>query len=102
MWGMTHLWFLEYLYIYCIVLCAGRWLTNRICGRAGSGHAWFEQFLGRCDRLTGSRWKFVAVVPSAAILYWDPRVIVGFYQGFLPATSKLLFYAVFFGAGGLL
>jgi peptidoglycan/LPS O-acetylase OafA/YrhL len=102
MFGLAHLWFLQYLYIYCIVLCAGAWLASRICGCAGKGRVWLEDILGRCDRLAGSRWRVVAVVPSAVILFWDPRIVVGFYQGFLPAPSKLMYYAIFFGAGGLL
>jgi peptidoglycan/LPS O-acetylase OafA/YrhL len=100
--GLAHLWFLQYLYIYCIVLCAGAWLANRICGPSGRGRARLEEILGRCDRLAGSRWSVVAAVPSAMILFWNPRIVVGFYQGFLPVPSKLLYYAVFFGAGGLL
>src|SRR5262249_54190945 len=34
--------------------------------------------------------------------YWDPRIVVGFYQGFLPVPSKLLYYGIFFVSGGLL
>jgi peptidoglycan/LPS O-acetylase OafA/YrhL len=102
MFGMTHLWFLQYLYIYCIVLCAGGWLAHRIRNRNGKLCARLAEIAGRCDRMTASPWKLVAVVPCAVILYWDPRIIVGFYQGFLPVTSKLLFYAIFFVSGGLL
>ena len=41
-------------------------------------------------------------VASAAILYWDPRIVLGFHQTFVPVVSKLLYYAVFYFTGGLL
>src|SRR5262249_38244523 len=100
--GMTHLWFLQYLYIYCVVVCAAGWLANRIRGASRTLRARLEKVDERCDRIVRSPWKLVVLVPCAVILYWDPRIVVGFYQGFLPVPSKLLYYGIFFVSGGLL
>jgi peptidoglycan/LPS O-acetylase OafA/YrhL len=102
MFGMTHLWFLQYLYIYCVVLCAAWYIRSRM-GFGDRTRAWSARMASRCDRFLGSRWKpLLPAVPCGLILYWDPRIVVGFYQGFLPVASKLLYYAVFFSTGVLL
>ena len=102
MFGLTHLWFLEYLYIYCVVLGAAWYIRSRM-GFGDRTRAWSARMASRCDRFLASRWKpLLPAVPCGLILYWDPRIVVGFYQGFLPVASKLLYYAVFFGTGVML
>src|SRR4051812_11130465 len=36
LYGLGHLWFLEYLFIVCVLWCAAWWLRNRAFGRAAA------------------------------------------------------------------
>lgn len=126
LWGLAHLWFLQYLFLYCLLYAAlcGVWalFTGRgkrlpvgdaspadsATGSAGaspslcspsrwSASRWFN---GLLDRLILSPWKpLVLAVPGAVVLWHAPQVVVGFQHGFFPFASKFLYTLVFFGAG---
>lgn len=93
LWGTSHLWFLQYLFLYCLTLAA---LQRTEFGR-------------RIAKWTGSRWSaallqstwkpLVLLVPCALVIWLAPRVILGFQHSFLPVPSKFLYNAVFFGVG---
>ncbi|MGQ0635372.1 MAG: acyltransferase family protein [Planctomycetaceae bacterium] len=102
LWGLAHLWFLEYLYLYALGLCAAHGLRGPVSrnsaarGRASRWRRWF-------DRVLMSDWKpLLPAVPCAAILYYDPRIVLGFYQSYAPVASKLAYYAIFFFTGVVL
>ena len=87
-WGFAHLWYLEYLYIYCLVMALTAWLVAKV-GRPGllpiTNHfGWLP-----CGM----------ACLGAAILTWDSRIVLGFYQTFHPILSKLLYYSIYFSAG---
>jgi glucans biosynthesis protein C len=87
-WGFAHLWYLEYLYIYCLVLALVAWAM------ASLG-------LGRSPR-SGGRFALLPggmMAAGAIILTWDNRIVLGFYQTFHPVLSKLLYYGIYFCAG---
>lgn len=47
-----------------------------------------------------SVWKpLIPAIPCALILYCDPRIVLGFYQTFLPVISKLAYYSIYFFVG---
>jgi len=100
LFGFAHLWFLQYLYIYCVVLCGASLLRKRFLAADRMAKAWSARFGWRLDRQMLSAWKpLLPAIPCAVILYWDPRIVLGFYQSFVPVLSKLLYYAVFFFTG---
>ena len=41
----------------------------------------------------------IPAIPSALILFLDPRIVLGFYQTFIPVGSKLAYYAIYFLVG---
>jgi peptidoglycan/LPS O-acetylase OafA/YrhL len=52
------------------------------------------------DRIVSSAWKpLLPAIPCALILYFDPRVVLGFYQGYIPALTKLAYYCIYFFVG---
>ena len=93
LWGTSHLWFLQYLFLYCAVLSAvqGTRLGKRIAHASSSSSA---------ARLLQSTWKpLVLAIPCALVIWWAPRVILGFQHSFLPVLSKFIYNAIFFGVG---
>ena len=103
LYGFSHLWFLQNLYIYCLMLCGLSWWMKRRArlssGRIEHSSAWFQSV----DGILKSAWKpLVPVIPSAVILYFDPRIVIGFYQSFTPVVSKLFYYAIPFFMGTIL
>lgn len=105
LFGVGHIWFLQNLYIYCLILCGISWLAKRFRNaRQSSSMNEDEQFsLQGFDRLLLSPWKpLIPAIPCALILFWDPRIVLGFYQSFVPVLSKLIYYSVFFFMGAML
>lgn len=98
-WGLSHLWFLEYLYFYCVIfaVCVGmiRWCQIKIGSKITRQKEESE---------TKSRFSFSVALPllmilSALILWSDLQVIIGFHHGFLPFPTKLAYCGLFFVGG---
>jgi len=126
LYGVAHIWFLQNLYLYCLGLCFVRWLSFRYSHQIRNGLRMLSldeasdrlrregdglpdsqldevARLGWWDRWLVSFWKPVLLAaPCALILYWDTRIVLGFYQSFIPVLSKLVYYSVYFTAGVLL
>ncbi|HLJ09700.1 MAG TPA: acyltransferase family protein [Planctomycetaceae bacterium] len=102
LYGTAHLWFLQYLYIYCLVLCGGSYLRRRFSAFDAAAQICSSRIGWRLKRLMLSAWKpLLPAIPCALILFWDPRIVVGFYQTFLPVASKLLYYSIYYFTGVL-
>ncbi|MCM2372450.1 acyltransferase [Rhodopirellula sp. ICT_H3.1] len=82
LWGLSHLWFLQYLMTYMILLAAS-WSTLVRC-TAGQ--------IGRIA-LPGC---FLAAVVALTL---RPEVVWGFQHSFLPVVSKWVYSGAFFAAG---
>ena len=87
LYGPAHLWFLEYLLCYCLLLAAARqWLAPRLVPMAAAG------------------WSPVAaiialVVVTGGWLTFDPRCLIEFHNSFLPRPSEFVYHGLFFAAG---
>lgn len=101
LWGIGHLWFLQYLLLFCIAAWAAHrlsvWWTERRASEArGTGRRWIE----RCDRIGGSFWMpFLLALPGAAALWYAPRIVIGFRHAWHPLPANMLYYAPCFAAG---
>lgn len=103
LWGNSHLWFLQYLYIYCLALCGISWIRKRRRQLNPSRVSGTRPIVGCVDCVLKSAWKpILPALPCAIILYWDPRIVLGFYQTFLPVISKLAYYWIHFFVGACL
>jgi glucans biosynthesis protein C len=96
--GLAHLWFLHYVFTYCVVLAAGGWAWHKAARRTHE----------RAIRTTpfaissASRWVLaIASLPlvGCAVLIVAPQVVFGFQHAFLPVPSKWLYCATFFFGG---
>lgn len=90
LWGLSHLWFLHYLFLYCVVAVA----AVRVADWAG----WTE-LPRRMTALLGMLAGFVLI--GWATLAAVPEVVFGFQHAFLPVPSKWIYCGTYF-AGGLL
>jgi peptidoglycan/LPS O-acetylase OafA/YrhL len=102
LFGLAHLWFLEYLFIYCVGLAA---MSKGISLISELGAIRQLRAAGAKRRL---KWLLASPVsillgalPCTVILTWDPRIVTGVYQIWLPALTKLAYYAIYFFAGAL-
>lgn len=103
LFGMAHLWFLQNLYIYCVILCAGSWLLKRVRQSKSVWTKWNSFPFRSLDNVLRSVWKpLLPAIPCAIIVYFDTRIVLGFYQVFVPALSKLIYYAIYFFVGASL
>lgn len=83
LYGFAHLWFLEYLLLYSVILCVWTVWIRRGAGPAAWGFAW---------------WGAVAL-PTACVLFIDPRPLTEFHNWFLPRTAEFLYHGWFFAVG---
>ncbi|MCA9041568.1 MAG: acyltransferase [Planctomycetaceae bacterium] len=91
LWGLSHLWYLEYVFLYCLILTGGLWLLERFPK--------LNLFLRKLE--PSNHWvkiTFLAVA-AVAILAWEPKVVVGFQHRFWPVPSKFLYSGLFFVGG---
>ncbi|QDT04290.1 glucans biosynthesis protein [Rubripirellula lacrimiformis] len=99
LWGLSHLWFLPYLFTYVAILAAAKAAWDRW----GQRTAKFGQGMLRQIQ-PGSRTIdsiCIAALAGAAsiVLIFRPEVVWGFQHAFLPVASKWTYHAIFFALG---
>ena len=86
LWGLSHLWFLQYLFLYILVLGSVYWGLQR------------SSFLRRM--LHSSRFCFASLFSAAWLtLIFAPEVVWGFQHSFYPVASKWIYSGAFFALG---
>lgn len=98
LWGLSHLWYLQYLLILCGLLALWQVGKSRWLSAAAS--------LDPPSRaeMTSRSWWGVGCGSAAVcsvLLFIQPEVVTGFQHGFLPFPIKLLHSALFFSTGVL-
>ena len=86
LWGLSHLWFLEYLFLYVLVLG----IVFAICRRLPQIGRVFRSPLTCCSIL------FIA---ASCVLVVCPEVVWGFQHRFYPVPSKWFYSGAFFALG---
>lgn len=103
LFGVAHLWFLQNLYIYCLLLCGGSWFVKRFV-RSSDASVDFKHPSVRYlnNTLLSVAKPLLPAIPCALVLYFDTRIVLGFYQSFTPILSKLAYYSIYFFMGVIL
>ena len=97
LYGLGHLWFLEYLFVVSALWCAAWWLRRRACGRAaGAG----DGGRGPTTWLTSPWGPPLLAVPTAVIFLIDSDTMLRVDNVIVPNLSRLLHYWLFFAVGG--
>ena len=89
LWGLSHLWFLQYLFLYICVLAMTSALSQR-----------FRRI--RLPSWSWTRWTWITAGLGSAVLVFRPEVVWGFQHSFWPVSSKWVYSGLFFGLGALL
>lgn len=89
LWGLSHLWFLHYLFLYVVCLAGANWILTRY---------------PKLQRFTRSNLGMLCLLLTAGIvtLVFRPEVVWGFQHAFLPVPSKWIYSGTFFAGGVLL
>jgi peptidoglycan/LPS O-acetylase OafA/YrhL len=105
LWGTAHLWYLEYLVIFCIGAWAVHWGRQRFANRRAR-HSFAAQQATTPDtgsqRFPLSAFRFplsTLAACSALALWWDPQLVIGFRHAWHPLPANVLYYAPCFAAG---
>lgn len=106
LWGVGHLWFLQYLLLFCVAAWAAHHLANwwterrRLSEAAVRRPRLADRWLGRFKAIGGSFWMpFLLAAPSAAALWYAPRIVIGFRHAWYPLPANLVYYAPCFAGG---
>lgn len=89
LWGLSHLWFLQYLFLYVLVL-ALVWLAR---GRFAIASRW---------KPTPGTATLAVLLAGSLVLYFRPEVVWGFQHSFFPVPSKWFYSGLFFAFGAML
>lgn len=109
-WGVSHLWFLQYLWLFCMAAAVLVWnsqrrRTDHLLSTAPAGP---DELPGRPQPFSVLRTRYAddltAVLLGVSIiaLYWDPQLVIGFHHSWWPLPPNLMFYAPWFGIGWLM
>ena len=96
-YGLGHLWFLEYLFCVCVAWCLGWMLRNRtLAARKPPADT-----VGWVQALFGSPWcPMILAIPTASIFLVDSDTMLRVDNQVVPNVIRLLHYLVFFTVGG--
>lgn len=92
LWGLSHLWYLQYLLLYSLLLAVG-WVAWKRVTRNSTDNA--RSLLTRMG---------MALLPTAtmAVLLIEPEVVIGFQHSAFPVPAKFAYSGLFFCGGVLL
>ncbi len=92
-WGLSHLWFLLYLFLYIAITSTAAWVVRE----SPRLDAMIHQVAGK------HAWSLVVslFLTATLTLIFRPEVVWGFQHAFAPVPSKWIYSGTFF-AGGLL
>ena len=89
LWGLSHLWFLQYLFLYitCLALFA----------MAAKRYPWIKEYQPGLRTSLG-----LTLAAATVILCIEPQVVWGFQHSFFPVPAKWLYSGLFFTLGLIL
>lgn len=96
LWGISHLWFLEYVLSYCVVA----WAISRITHSQRPGRAAIRpEWVRSLPRGGGLAALLLGTAACGVLLYQQPRILLGFRHGWYPHLMNLMFFSVPFALG---
>ncbi|MCA9024938.1 MAG: acyltransferase family protein [Planctomycetaceae bacterium] len=102
LWGVSHLWFLQYLWLFC--LCAwgmwrvAEWQSGKVT-KSPDGKV--AESNGLKSRQSFGKVTVALLGISTFALWWEPQLVIGFRHSWWPQLANLLFYAPWFTLGWL-
>lgn len=99
LYGLAHLWYLQYLLLYCVALAGSlAWFSRRGANPAGDTAASHRPDLARYSRAV----VVSLVLMTVGVVAVAPEVVWGFQHAALPFLTKWVYCGTFFLGGVLL
>jgi len=95
-WGLSHLWFLPYLFLYCVVWVFAQSERLEHVRRTLIRPLWGYLRHGSAGGLVAC-----TLASTCTLMLW-PQIVFGFQHAFLPVPSKWLYSGTYFAGGVLL
>lgn len=89
LWGLGHLWFLQYVFLYVVALALVPLVRSRFA------------IASRC-KPSPRVMTAIVLVGGSLVLYFRPEVVWGFQHSFFPVPSKWIYSGLFFAFGAML
>ncbi len=114
LWGLSHLWFLEYLFLYSLAAwCFARLFQRTVreddaslgqpANRIALHHPIRDNSHGSTRSLSDGSVLFAISILGGLIcggfMCWHPRVLIGFSHGWFPHPANFLCFGLVFAAG---
>lgn len=100
LYGFGHLWFLEYLFVVCVLWAgcwaAAGWVRRRLFPGGEARSAWPQWVVESPAR------PFLLALPTALIFLADPDTFLRIENIAVPNLARIVHYTVFFAAGAWL
>lgn len=97
LYGLAHFWFLEYLFLVCLIWCAG-WMVHR---------SWLPGWFSATDENGWIPWALrspmrpvLLAIPTGLIFCVDPDTMLRVDNNIVPNLFRVLHYTYFFMVGG--
>ena len=102
LWGLSHLWYLQYMILYCAVFAVGAALVKRYVPSKDAVSISLETARpANAFRMPMSlaSWLIVLWALGSIVLVFAPEVVIGFQHSFFPVAAKFVYSGLFFAGG---
>ena len=104
LFGLSHLWYLQYVFLYCALLLVVRECIRRFAPQDATRTISIER--GRPEYsfrqpMSLSAWLTILWVCGSAVLFFAPEVVIGFQHSFFPVPTKFVYSGLFFFGGAI-
>lgn len=96
LYGVGHVWYLIDLLLYCIAAW-GIYHFSRLVRRKGDSQS--RSMIDLLPNAAGPLFILVSILIAGSILWWEPRIVIGFRNTWIPQWENLTYYAVPFALG---
>ncbi|MEW4528564.1 acyltransferase family protein [Maioricimonas sp. JC845] len=103
LWGVSHLWFLQYLFVFCAAAWGMIRLTERLhAADRGPRRAFAVRTIllaRQSHHIPAGLLLVVGIGVSTLALAWEPQVVIGFRHSWWPLPANLLYFVPCFAFG---
>lgn len=98
--GVAHLWFLQYVLFYCVATCGISWLIRRRSRTPENSQVLsFQRAVPNASATLKWTVLTLAIGIAGVTLWWQPRIVIGFRNHWIPMWENVLYYSVPFALG---
>ncbi|WP_437194304.1 acyltransferase family protein [Planctomicrobium sp. SH527] len=96
LYGVGHVWYLVNLLCYCVAAWGISHLSNLVPRQR---HVQTKSATDFIPNAAGPLFILISILIAGSILWWEPRIVIGFRNTWIPQWENLTYYAVPFALG---